>query len=99
MAKQIRYSEEFKRQAVSAYLQGELSCYQISQEIHVHPKTLSAWIRQFKNGLVIATELPSKDMRMELKLPTNRDVDTIFSTLTEIEAQVEVLKKLILDYQ
>lgn len=97
MAKQIRYSEEFKRQAVSTYLQGDLSCNQVSKKLHVHPNTLSTWIRRFKNSSVLATELPSNDIHIEIKMPTNRDVDAICWSLTQIESQVKVLKELLLN--
>lgn len=99
MAKQIRYSDEFKSQAVLAYLQGNLSCNQISQNIHVHPNTLSAWIRQYKNGSLFAAVLPKKDKQSKKKISTNRDADTIFLSLSEIESQVKFLKELIMDYR
>lgn len=99
MAKQIRYSEDFKRKAVSTYLQGELSCNQISQEFHVHPNTLSAWIHQFKNSSILVTSTPTKDINVKIQMPINLDIDAIFSTLAGIEAQVATLKKLIADYQ
>lgn len=98
MAKQIRYSEEFKRQAVLAYLQGELSCNQISQNIHVHPNTLSAWIRQYKNGSLLAGVLPKKEKHTKKKTAGNRDIDVILLSLTEIESQVKFLKERIMDY-
>lgn len=99
LAKQIRYSEEFKKQAVSVYLQGDLSSNEISQIFHIHPNTLSTWVKIFKDCPALLASQPSKKMENEKKQANNLEIAEIFSALADIETQVKVLKKLIANYK
>lgn len=99
MAKQIRYSEDFKRHAVSIYLKGELSCNQVSQSIHVHPNTLSAWIKKYRDCQGLPVSLQPKPRIGEKKSPANPESDKIFAALADIEGQLKHLKKLIAAYK
>lgn len=98
MAKQVRYSEEFKRQAVFAYLQGDFSCKQISQSLHIHPNTLSAWIKQFNDFSPSSQTPPQKSGHIKKYPPDNFELEAILSALADIETQLKILKRMITDY-
>lgn len=50
MAKQIRYSDEFRKNSVKTYLSGNLSAVQLSQKLGVHRHTLCRWIKLYRQN-------------------------------------------------
>lgn len=47
LAKQIKYTDEFRKKAVNAYLEGNLSAAQLAPQIGVHKHTLCKWIKLY----------------------------------------------------
>lgn len=53
MGKAIKYSEDFKKESVQIYLQGDESATAVAKALGVDRHTLYSWIRQFNNGIVV----------------------------------------------
>lgn len=49
MAKQIKYTDQFRRQAVAIYEEGNRSAAQVARIIGIHEHTLCNWIKLYGN--------------------------------------------------
>jgi transposase len=86
-----QYTEEFKLEAVKAYLKGIMSYKVVSEELGIRNCTqLKVWVRRWKNGEVF-------DVRKGITNPLKGRPRTFFDTVEEerdyLKAQVDYLKK------
>ena len=44
----IRYSEDFKKEVVKAYMAGDKSTIQIATDYNIAKSTVSQWVNQYK---------------------------------------------------
>lgn len=88
------YSEEFKRKAVEAYLNGEGSYYSLTEDLGIrNPSQLKAWVKKYKNGHSLDDSRgKSSDQNPLIGRPRTR-FESIEHELEYYKAQVEYLKK------
>ena len=67
MTGRIRYTREFKEQAVSMVLEDSLSQNETAERLSFSPKTLSYWIRTAKAGHTFAADKETSGAEQELE--------------------------------
>lgn len=62
MAKQIKYTDEFRREAVKMYHQGNASASQVARKLGIHEHTMCRWIELYGENRVVPAQalLPQK---------------------------------------
>ena len=85
MPTRIRYTREFKEQAVNLILQDGLSQIETAERLSLSPKTLSYWIRTAKAGRTFAADKGTSGA--EQKLERLRKENSV------LRMECEILKK------
>ena len=67
MSARIRYTREFKEQAVNMVLEDGLSQIETAERLSLSPKTLSYWIRTAKAGRAFAADKGTSGAEQELE--------------------------------
>lgn len=106
MAKQIRYTLEYKMKTVQLYLQSDLSATQLALNLGIHPHTVRHWIQDYNDGkLKIETPfdnerrgVPSRIACGQQEAVKRPDVGIIISKISVLESEIRELKAIIQKY-
>ena len=85
MGSGIRYSPEFKAEAVRLVRESTRSTRDIAVELAINVETLRGWVHKAKLDVMSDEEADERDTRRELRKAQRR--------ITELEQQVAFLKK------
>lgn len=103
MAKQIRYTLEYKMKTVQLYLQGDMSANQLALNLGVHPHTVRHWIQEYNDGK-LKMEPPFERERPGVPIGTaggqketskKPDIGIIISKIGVLESELKDLKAMI----
>lgn len=56
----VRYSEDFKKEVVKAYMAGNKSTVQIATDYNIAKSTVSQWVNQYKEECLYTTNTSSE---------------------------------------
>ena len=56
----IRYSKDFKKEVVKAYMAGNKSTVQIAADYNIAKSTVSQWVKQYKEECLYTTNTTSE---------------------------------------
>lgn len=56
----IRYSEDFKKEVIKAYMAGNKSTVQIAADYNIAKNTVSRWVNQYKEECLYTTNTTSE---------------------------------------
>jgi len=76
-----RYTEEFKREAVTLYRSGELGIKRCAESIGIAPMTLSSWVKKYDSDIAALNITERERLRQ-----TERE-------LARLKEENEILKK------
>lgn len=106
MAKQIRYTLEYKIKIVQPYMQGDLSANQLALNLGIHPHTVRRWIQDYNDGkLKIGKPLDNKSCSVSNKISQGQkesvkrpDIGIIISKISVLESEIKDLKAILQKY-
>ena len=55
----VRYSEDFKKEVVKAYMAGDKSIHQLAVEFNVAKSSVSKWANEYREGCLYTTDITS----------------------------------------
>lgn len=84
----IRYSEDFKKEVVKAYMAGNKSIAQIATDYNIAKSTVSQWAKQYTGECLDTTSTYSTLESNEAK-----EIRRLHKLLNEKEKEIEFLKK------
>ena len=85
---QVRYTREFRQEAVKLVIEDKISCREAAQRLSLAPSTLAYWVKAYKEGKlgdVGKTHKPLTDVEIELAR-TKKE-------LVEVKMERDILKK------
>ena len=85
MTGRIRYTREFKEQAVSMVLEDSLSQNETAERLSFSPKTLSYWIRTAKAGRTFAADKGTSG--------TEQELERLYKENSMLRMEYEITKK------
>ena len=79
----IRYSEDFKKEVVKAYMAGDKSIYQLAVEFNVTKSSVSKWANEYREECLYTTDTTSesndaKEIRRLNQLLNEKDKEIAF---------------------
>ena len=79
----IRYSEDFKKEVVRAYMAGDKSTSQIAAEFNIAKSTVSQWVKEYKEECLYTTSITTesndaKEIRRLNQLLNEKDKEIAF---------------------
>ena len=79
----IRYSEDFKKEVVKAYMAGDKSTIQIAADYNISKSTVSKWVNQYKEECLYTTSTSpesneAKEIRRLNQLLNEKDKEIAF---------------------
>ena len=79
----IRYSDDFKKEVVKAYMAGDKSTVQIAADYNIAKSTISQWVNQYKEECLYTTDTTSdsndaKEIRRLNQLLNEKDKEIAF---------------------
>ena len=79
----IRYSDDFKKEVVKAYMAGDKSTVQIAPEYNIAKSTISQWVNQYKEECLYTTNTTpesneAKEIRRLNQLLNEKDKEIAF---------------------
>ena len=79
----IRYSEDFKKEAVKAYMAGDRSIHQLAVEFNVAKSSVSKWANEYREECLYTTDTTSesndaKEIRRLNQLLNEKDKEIAF---------------------
>lgn len=106
MAKQIRYTLDYKMKTVQLYLQSDLSANQLAVNLGIHPHTVRHWIREYNDGK-LKNESPLDHEKHSVPIwmacgqqeTSNRpDIGLIISKISVLESELKEFKAVLQKY-
>ena len=85
MTKRRRYSQEFKREAVSQASHPDVSCRQVAQELGINPNVLTRWKRELEG-------VPSRAF-MGSGTPRDQEVAQLKRELARVKKERDFLRE------
>ena len=79
----IRYSEDFKKEVVKAYMAGDRSIHQLAVEFNVAKSSVSKWANEYREDCLYTTDTTSdsndaKEIRRLNQLLNEKDKEIAF---------------------
>ena len=82
----IRYSKDFKKEVVRAYMAGNKSTVKIAAEYNIAKSTVSQWVKQYKEECLYTTNTTSESNEA-------KEIRKLNQMLKEKDKEIEFLKK------
>lgn len=82
----VRYSEDFKKEVVRAYMAGNKSTVQIAADYNIAKSTVSQWVNQYKEECLYTTNSTSETNEA-------REIRRLNQLLNEKDKEIAFLKK------
>ena len=82
----VRYSEDFKKEVVKAYMAGNKSTVEIAAEYNIAKSTVSQWVKQYKEECLYTTNTTSESNEA-------KEIRKLNQILKEKDKEIEFLKK------
>ena len=82
----VRYSEDFKKEVVKAYMAGDKSIPQLAIEFNVAKSSVSKWVNEYKEECLYATNTTSQSNEA-------KEIRRLNQLLNEKEKEIAFLKK------
>ena len=82
----VRYSEDFKKEVVRAYMAGNKSTVQIAADYTVAKSTVSQWVNQYKEECLYTTNTTSESNEA-------KEIRRLNQLLNEKDKEITFLKK------
>ena len=82
----IRYSKDFKKEVVRAYMAGNKSTVKIAAEYNIAKSTVSQWVKQYKEECLYTTNATSESNEA-------KEIRKLNQMLKEKDKEIEFLKK------
>lgn len=100
MAKQIKYTEQFRKEAVCMYQKGNASAAQVARKLGIHEHTMCRWIQLYKRDKIASSQTASCRSGLQGKPCNVRDLDFTHPSALEyvraIKKKVDALEQLLL---
>ena len=82
----IRYSKDFKKEVVRAYMAGNKSTVEIAADYNIAKSTVSQWVKQYKEECLYTTNTTSESNEA-------KEIRKLNQILKEKDKEIEFLKK------
>ena len=82
----VRYSEDFKKEVVKAYMAGNKSTVEIAADYNIAKSTVSQWVKQYKEECLYTTNTTSESNEA-------KEIRKLNQMLKEKDKEIEFLKK------
>ena len=82
----IRYSKDFKKEVVKAYMAGNKSTVEIAADYNIAKSTVSQWVKQYKEECLYTTNTTSESNGA-------KEIRKLNQILKEKDKEIEFLKK------
>ena len=82
----IRYSKDFKKEVVKAYMAGNKSTVEIAADYNIAKSTVSQWVKQYKEECLYTTNITSESNEA-------KEIRKLNQMLKEKDKEIEFLKK------
>ena len=82
----IRYSKDFKKEVVKAYMAGNKSTVEIAADYNIAKSTVSQWVKQYKEECLYTTNTTSESNEA-------KEIRKLNQMLKEKDKEIEFLKK------
>ena len=82
----IRYSKDFKKEVVRAYMAGNKSTVEIAADYNIAKSTVSQWVKQYKEEYLYTTNTTSESNEA-------KEIRKLNQMLKEKDKEIEFLKK------
>ena len=82
----IRYSKDFKKEVVKAYMAGNKSTVEIAADYNIAKSTVSQWVKQYKEECLYITNTTSESNEA-------KEIRKLNQMLKEKDKEIEFLKK------
>lgn len=82
----IRYSDDFKKEVVKAYMAGDKSTVQIAADHNIAKSTISQWVNQYKEECLYTTNTTPESNEA-------RQIRRLNQLLNEKDKEIAFLKK------
>ena len=82
----VRYSEDFKKEVVKAYMAGEKSIPQIAVEFNGAKSSISKWVKEYKEECLYTTSTTAESNEA-------REIRRLNQLLNEKDKEIAFLKK------
>ena len=82
----VRYSEDFKKEVVKAYMAGNKSIQQIAIDYNISKSSVSKWVNEYKEECLYTTSTTSESNEA-------REIRRLNQLLNEKDKEIAFLKK------
>ena len=82
----VRYSEDFKKEVVKAFMTGDKSTPQIAAEFNVAKSSVSKWVNEYKEECLYTTSTATKSNEA-------KEIRRLNQLLNEKDKEIAFLKK------
>ena len=82
----VRYSEDFKKEVVKAYMAGNKSTVQIATDYNIAKSTVSQWVNPYKEECLYTTNTSSESKEA-------KEIRRLNQLLNEKDKEIAFLKK------
>ena len=82
----IRYSKDFKKEVVRAYMAGNKSTVEIAADYNIAKSTVSQWVKQYKEECLYTTNTTSESNEA-------KEIRKLNQMLKKKDKEIEFLKK------
>ena len=82
----VRYSEDFKKEVVRAYMAGEKSYIQLSAEYNIAKSTISQWVNKYQEECLYTTHSTTESNEA-------KEIRRLNQLLNEKDKEISFLKK------
>ena len=82
----VRYSEDFKKEVVKAYMAGDKSTPQLAVEFNVAKSSVSKWVNEYKEECLYTTSTTAESNEA-------REIRRLNQLLNEKDKEIAFLKK------
>lgn len=100
MAKQIKYTEQFRKEAIEMYLKSDTSAAQVARKLGIHEHTLCRWLQLYERDHTASSQAVNCQLELKEKPCVVPELDFDFSHALEyiraIKRQVNALEQLLL---
>lgn len=97
MAKQIKYTDQFRQEAVEIYQNGNASAAQVARKLGIHANTMCRWVALYGKGTVASLKVASCQAVLQGKPCADQKINFNFSHALEyiqaIKIQVSALEQ------